>query len=76
MDAEDAQIEDNTAVDDPWEWLNYRYENDEVARFTVMLDTVEEVARKVQSDAPSDQRIALVLADYAADICSPRELRV
>jgi hypothetical protein len=33
-----------------------------------MLDTVEEVARKVQSDAPSDQRIALILADYAADI--------
>lgn len=41
MDAEDSEIEDERAVDDPWEWLNYRYENDEVARFTVMLGRIE-----------------------------------
>jgi hypothetical protein len=60
--------------DDPWDWLNSRYANDDVARFTSILDGVEDAAARLCSDNIADLRLALVIADYLTDVLLARRV--
>jgi hypothetical protein len=59
---------------DPWAWLNFRYANDEVARFTLILDGVEDAAARLDSENVADLRLSLVTADYLADVLLARRV--
>lgn len=58
----------------PWEWLNFRYQNDDVARFTLILDGVEDAATRLASENIADLRLALVIADYMTDVLLARRV--
>jgi hypothetical protein len=60
--------------EDPWDWLNFRYENDDLARFTLILDGVEDAAARLRSENIADLRLALVIADYLTDVLLARRV--
>lgn len=60
--------------DNPWEWLNFRYSNDDLARFTLILDGVADAAARLQSESIADLRLGLVIADYLADVLLARRV--
>lgn len=59
---------------DPWSWLNFRYANDDLARFTLILDGVEDAAARLHSENIADLRLALVIADYLTDVLLARRV--
>jgi hypothetical protein len=61
-------------MSDAWVQINERYEREEVAQFRVVLDTLEEVARHLNTDDFARHRIGLVLTDYIADILLARRV--
>jgi hypothetical protein len=60
--------------DNPWDFINSRYEANDLAQFEVVLDGVEEVVRLVQSPRLSDRRLALLLSDHLADVVLVRRV--
>jgi hypothetical protein len=58
-----------------WDWPNTRYEHDSVAQFTLVLDGVEEVVGRLGSPEIGQQRLALIVADYLADILLARRVQ-
>lgn len=60
--------------EDPWDWLNFRYANDDVARFTLILDGVEDAAARLRSENIADLRFALVIADHLTDVLLARRV--
>jgi hypothetical protein len=60
--------------DDPWYWINFRYANDELAQFALVFDAIEDVVSKLCSANVADQRLALISADYAADVLLARRV--
>jgi hypothetical protein len=59
---------------DPWDWLNFRYANDELAQFELVLDAMEDAVLKVRSPRVADRRLASITADYAADVLLARRV--
>lgn len=60
--------------EDPWDRLNLRYANDDIARFTLILDGVEDAAARLRSENIADLRLALVIADYLTDVILARRV--
>lgn len=60
--------------EDPWDRLNLRYANDDVARFTLILDGVEDATERLRSENIADLRLALVIADYLTDVLLARRV--
>lgn len=60
--------------EDPWDRLNLSYANDDVARFTLILDGVEDAAARLRSENIADVRLALVIADYLTDVILARRV--
>jgi hypothetical protein len=60
--------------DDPWHWLNFRYENDDIARFELVLDAIEDVVKQARSSTVASLRMGLITADYAADVLLARRV--
>jgi len=58
-----------------WDWPNTRYENDSIARFTLVLDGIEEVVGRLKSPEIGGQRLGLIVADYLADILLARRVQ-
>jgi hypothetical protein len=58
----------------PWDWLNSRYENDEVARFTLVLDAVEEATHRTAKADAGELRLGLIVTDYVADLLLARRI--
>ena len=54
--------------------MNTRYASDEIARFTLILDGVEDAARRLESENIADVRLALVIADYLTDVVLARRI--
>jgi hypothetical protein len=59
---------------DAWAWPNFRYENDDVAQFTLVLDAIEEALRCLQARSVGEHRLGLVVTDYVADIVLARRV--
>lgn len=51
-----------------------RYENDDIVRFMLILDGVEDVVARLESDNIADLRLALVIVDYLADVLLARRV--
>jgi hypothetical protein len=60
--------------DDPWHWLNFRYENDDIARCELVLDAIEDVVKQARSSTVASLRMGLITADYAADVLLARRV--
>lgn len=60
--------------EDAWDWLNFRYANDDVARFALIFDGVEDAAERLRSENIADLRLALVIADYLTDVLLTRRI--
>jgi hypothetical protein len=59
----------------PWDWLNVRYSNDDLAQFTLIFDGVEDAAARLQSENVADLRLALIIADYLTDVLLGRRIQ-
>jgi hypothetical protein len=59
---------------DAWEQLNSYYSNDDIARFEVVLDGLQDAVERLDSERISDLRIALVVCDYLTDVLLTRRV--
>ena len=58
----------------PWDWLNSRYQSDDLAQFTLVLDAVEDAARRCVSSDAGELRLGLIVTDYVADVLLARRI--
>jgi hypothetical protein len=69
-----AADDNGTYHEDPWDSLNFRYANDELAQFELLFDAIEDIVAKLRSPNVADRRLALITADYAVDVLLARRV--